>query len=85
MSGFRPLLLGSSDSYRRLRGNLVLYLGGGGYFHRGLSLRLPIGISYCMVNYPIQFFGGINLMVGPILAEKIGVDFGVQFGIRLLI
>lgn len=84
-SGFHMVSLSPKDSYRPLRGNLILYFGGGGHLGRGFSLRLPIGISYCMLRDPIQFFGGLNLMIGLFNSQNRGIDFGLQFGMRLLI
>ena len=83
---FQPIPQGRSTTYNQLRGQLQPYVGGGIAAGDGLSLRVPFGLQYAMLRDPVNYYGGIALMVGPYLS---GADSGLKawfnLGARLML
>ena len=84
-SNLKQIKFIKNNFYNQLRSKILLYTGGGIHINGGLAIRLPMGVTYCMLKDPVQFYGGLNVKFGPLVAEAPGVDLGVQFGLRILL
>jgi len=83
---FHLLQLKANSDYSVMRGQLLLYLGGGFGLQHGAWVRVPIGVQYTMLRDPFTFYGGFALALGPFLSDyKLGPEAWLSIGIRLLL
>ncbi len=83
---FRLLSLSKPGAYNSFRGKLNPYFGGGLQVGDGAALRAPVGLQYTMLRDPINYFGGLALMVGPFFSDDdAGLQLWFNLGIRVLL
>ncbi len=84
---FRPVIMGPSADIRVTRGKLLLCVGGGTEFGKGLTLRAPAKIEYILPRDPFAFFGGALFLFGPFGNSDDDAEIGVDWmaGARLLL
>ncbi len=83
---FTKINLADDHGYQTLRGKLSPYAGGGVNIARGLSLRVPFGLQYTMLQDPFNFFGGATLILGQLFADsKFGPQIWFNLGARILL
>ena len=83
---FHLLQLKANGDYNVLRGQLLLYFGGGLGLQHGAWVRVPIGVQYTMLRDPCTFYGGFALALGPFLSDHgLGPEAWLSFGMRLLL
>lgn len=83
---FHLLQLKPNSDYNALRGQLLLYFGGGLGIQGGAWVRVPVGVQYTMLRDPFTFYGGFALALGPFMAQGgLSPEAWLSLGLRLLL